>query len=87
MWHSIFSSQAVEYLKARGKFLPSHANMPELISHEYRVAAMLEISLDPSSQMVSHDIPVHNFWEIIFLPVGAHYLNSRGQIIGDIVES
>lgn len=61
--------------------------MPNLISQEDRASTTLEINRDPSGQMMSHDIPIQKFWEIIFSPAGAHYLNSRGLIIGNIVES
>lgn len=61
--------------------------MPNIISHEDRATATLEIGLDTSDQMVIQDIPIQSFWEIIFLAEGANYLHSRGIIIGDLIES
>lgn len=87
MWRSIFSSQASTYLKERGKFLASDASTPILISQDDIVVATLEITLNASGQMVSHDIPVHSFWEIIFSPAGRDYLRSRGLLVGEVIES
>lgn len=61
MWRSIFFSQTSNYLKSRGKFLTSHANILEHISQDYMEAATLEITMDMLGQKVSHGIPVQDF--------------------------
>lgn len=57
------------------------------ISQNYKARVTLKIIVHMASSMISHRIPIQNFWDIIFSPAGSHYLNRRGSIPGDLIES
>lgn len=87
LWKSIFSAQAKEFLKHRGKFLTSPVDIPDLNSDNIRAEASLSININETGIMMVEGIPIEEFWEIFFSQAGANYLGQRGLLVGDIIES
>lgn len=84
---SIFSAQAKDFLKQRGKFITSPVEIADLNSEEIRAEASLVITINESKAIVIEGILIEEFWEIIFSLAGANYLGQRGVLVGDIIES